>query len=54
MRENQELIDKVLDQMAEDFENKDFTAIEELMGFYPRQTYEKNHLNRAIGFDECL
>ena len=40
MRENQELIDKVLDQMAEDFENKDLTAIEELISTLPTERLE--------------
>jgi|Laugresbdmm110sn_1035088.scaffolds.fasta_scaffold169583_2 hypothetical protein len=33
--EREELMDLVLDQIAQDVDNKDFTAIEELLAFVP-------------------
>ncbi len=35
MYHNQELIDKVLDQIVKDIEAKDLTAIEELLQYVP-------------------
>ena len=35
LQEAQDLIDLVLDQIVQDVQNKDFTAIEELLKFVP-------------------
>tara|TARA_R100000781_G_scaffold54092_1_gene35386 strand:- start:1715 stop:1876 length:162 start_codon:yes stop_codon:yes gene_type:complete len=45
--EGQELIDAVLDQIAEDVNVEDFTAIEEMLKQVLNQTFEPNKILKS-------
>jgi hypothetical protein len=46
LQEAQDLIDLVLDQIVQDVQNKDFTAIQELLAFVP-ETNLKSFLSEG-------
>jgi hypothetical protein len=46
LQEAQDLIDLVLDQIVQDVQNKDFTAIQELLNFVP-ETNLKSFLSEG-------